>query len=225
MTIQERIDNYAKQFSYNGQTPLYIFNNRLYGDFIAGALYKRKNNYYGSYPHSVLERIYSLFPDCIDSVFHLFSGTIPYHFPDQLTMDIKPVVEFTDIGDHNVKHQVKPFICDDIRNILKYKSILQKRKIIIADPPYNDNHIKYKTEKVNKMQLLIDLEECCNAGTFLCWLDSSVPIYNAKTWYGYGRITVYVGANCDIRAWTILQRTGQTLNEPIHEIEQKVEIE
>jgi len=222
MTIDERIANYAKSFSVKGKSPLYSLNDRMYGDvsdeddfqfelrgdFIAGALYKRKNNWYGSYPHSVIERMYALFPDCMGSIFHMFSGSIPYHFPDQITMDIKPSIDYGDIGSTEINHSVKPFINDDVRNIKKYQKLLMTRKIIFADPPYNNNHERYGTAPVNKTQLLIDLEDCCKEGTFLCWLDSSVPIYNARTWHGYGRLTVYVGANCMIRCWSILQRTN-----------------
>jgi hypothetical protein len=149
---------------------------------------------------------------------HLFSGTIKDNPPDIITYDIKPQIQFEEfntfgIGTGKEKGDVKQFtvsptICDDVRNIKQHKLAFWTRQLIIADPPYNDNHVKYNTEKVNKIQLFIDLEECCKEGTYLAWLDSSVPIYSAKTWFAFARITVYVGANCDIRVWTIFQRTN-----------------
>jgi len=47
----------------------------LYGIWQIGNYYKRKYDYYGSYPPSYLKRIYSLFPDKT-KLLHLFSGAI-----------------------------------------------------------------------------------------------------------------------------------------------------
>jgi hypothetical protein len=107
LNIQEKADLYIKSFPK--YCPLQVFNDRFYGLWIMGNYYGHSSSYYGEFPNSLKQRILSLFPDC-NNILHLFSGQILDR--NVLTYDVNP--------------DLKPTICDDVRNIEKYADALVK---------------------------------------------------------------------------------------------------
>jgi len=163
------------------------FNGAIYGIWIIGALYSRSSGFYGAYPHKVLERLQALFPDC-EKIGHLFSGTIQE--PNTLRFDIS--------------EEFNPTICDDVRNLKKYKKEFGKLDILYADPPYDKADFeKYGQPPFNKNQVIRDLGEIMNHGSYLCWLDTRIPMYNKETWQFYGHIALIVSTNTRVRCWSI----------------------
>lgn len=188
MNLQERIDNYLTVFP--NFVPLQIFNDRIYSVWIMGNNYKNQSKYYGEYPHSLKERILSLFPDC-HNIMHLFSGKIH----EQITFDIKK--------------EVNPTICDDVKNILNYRKIINGIDLVIADPPYDkSDFVKYDCRPFNKAQVIRDLGEMMKQGSFLVWLDTRIPMYSKKVWNLIGYIAVIVSTNHRVRCLCLYQRTS-----------------
>ena len=92
--------------------PMDVHNNRIFSTWIMGNNYKNTSKYYGEYPHSLLKRIKSLFPDC-HNIMHLFSGVIS----EDQTFDIKK--------------ELNPTYCDDVRNIKSYRYVFEKNDLVI----------------------------------------------------------------------------------------------
>jgi len=195
LTPEQRAKHFSKVFP--NYAPIVVHNNRLYGTWIVGALYRRRHGYYGEYPYSVLERILALFPDC-KKIMHLFSGTIksnqrkldPEH--EEITYDINP--------------DLNPTICDDVRNLKKYAEIFKKVDLVIADPPYEKSDFeKYGQKPFNKAKVIRDLGEVMRSGSYLAWLDVRVPMYSKKYWNLLGHIGLVVSTNTRVRMWTLLE--------------------
>jgi hypothetical protein len=170
--------------------PLVVHNGRLYGTWVIGALFrKRPSKYYGTFPHSVKERILALYPDC-HHLLHMFSGTV--HDPGTITYDINP--------------KVRPQICDDARNLLAHKKQLHGADLAVADPPYEARDFAvYGQKPFSKPKVIRDLGEVMEAHSNLAWVDITVPIYNKKVWALLGYIGLAVGTNTRFRALTLLQ--------------------
>jgi hypothetical protein len=135
-----------------------------------GNYYGHKSNYYGEFPNSLNKRILSLFPDC-NSILHLFSGKIAAR--NAITFDIKS--------------ELKPTICDDVRNIRKYADVVNKIDLVIADPPYDKSDFqKYGVKPFNKNRVIREVGSIMKLGSFLAWLDTRIPMYSKKTWHLLG---------------------------------------
>jgi len=187
LTVVERAKYFRKVFPQ--YCPLIVHNNRLYGCWVIGALFRRRYGFYGEFPYKLLDRILALFPDC-KKILHLFSGTIKDNPPDIITYDINP--------------EFNPTICDDVRNILQYKNLLQDIDLCIADPPYEEKDFKiYKQAPFNKAKVIRDLGSIMKSQSFLVWLDLIVPIYSKKVWNLLGHIGVVVSTNTRIRCLTL----------------------
>lgn len=185
LTAKERAIAFSKQ--YPKYAPLVVHNNRLYGTWIIGALYKRKTNFYGAYPYKVKERILALFPDC-RNIMHLFSGTI--HDLGSVTYNIDP--------------KMKPTICDDVRNIKQYEDIIKDIDLVIADPPYEAKDFeRYNQKPFDKRKIIKDLGEVMEQGSFWAWLDVIIPMYSKKQWNLLGHIGLVVSTNTRVRMWSI----------------------
>src|SRR6266540_2578382 len=186
--ILEKANLYIKSFPK--YCPLQVFNNRFYGIWIMGNYYGHNSKYYGEFPNSLKKRILSLFPDCKD-VLHLFSGKIEDH--NVLTYDINS--------------ELKPSICDDVRNIGKYASIVSKTDLVIADPPYDKSDFtKYGIRPFNKSWVIRELGKIMKPGSFLVWLDTRVPMYSRKIWQLLGYIGIIVSTNHRIRCLSFYQK-------------------
>jgi len=189
MKVEARAKNFSRVFPR--YAPLVIHNDRLYTTWVIGALFRRRQGYYGEYPYRVKERILALFPDCT-KILHLFSGTI--HDLNSITYDINA--------------DLKPTICDDVRNVKNHKDIFSQMDLVIADPPYEKRDFdKYKQEPFNKAQVIRDLGEIMKSGSYLAWLDVIVPIYSKKIWSLLGHIGLVVSTNTRVRMWTLWQHT------------------
>ncbi len=191
LTAKDRANNYIRTFPK--YAPLTVHNDRLYGIWIIGALYRRRQGYYGEYPHSVKKRILALFPDC-SRVLHLCSGTI--HDLNSITFDINPAT--------------KPTICDDVRNVKDHKDVFSQVDLVIADPPYEKRDFdRYGQKPFNKPQAIRDLGEIMKPNSFLVWLDLMVPIYNKKIWNLMGHIGLVISTNTRVRMLTLWQHTAK----------------
>jgi hypothetical protein len=188
LDVEDRAHNYSKTFPK--YTPLQISNGRIYGMWIIGNWYNKGNSYYGAYPHKLKQRVLSLFPDCHnDNVMHLFSGEIK----EGLTFDINP--------------DLKPNICDNVKNIKNYAKAFQNVHLIMADPPYDKSDFqKYNCQPFNKTQVIRDLGTIMKPGSFLTWLDTRVPMYSKKTWNLLGYIAIIVSTNHRIRCLSLYQK-------------------
>ena len=185
MNLQDRVDNYLAKFP--NFIPMQIFNGRMYTVWRMGNNYHSSSKYYGEYPHSLLERIKSLFPDC-QNIMHLFSGTIS----EDLTYDIK--------------NELNPTICDDVRNIKSYSNIFCTIDLVIADPPYDKDFEKYGCKSFSKKQVINNLGEIMKPGSFLAWLDIRIPMHSKKVWKDIGQIPVTVSTNHRVRCLCLYQR-------------------
>jgi hypothetical protein len=181
----------AEMFSHRfpKYCPLVVHNSRLYTCWTIGAVYYKGNSYYGSFPYSVKERIYALFPDC-EKVCHLFSGTV--RDLDTITYDIRP--------------ELNPSICDDVRNLEKWKRLLEDVDLFVADPPYeHSDFLKYGARPLNKSEVIRKLGRVAKSHSFLAWLDTRVPIYNKRVWGLLGYIGLVVSTNTRMRVLTLLE--------------------
>jgi len=167
--------------------------NWVYGIWMVGNYYKRKHDYYGSYPPSYLKRIYSMFPDN-KKILHLFSGAIDEEDSHGgVRFDIKQVENYTDVvGDvREIQNFFKPSLFD----------------LILADPPYSKADFeKYGNKTVNKMQVLKNIYPLLVDGGYLVWLDLMTPIYRKDMYDFCGTIGLYTGTNRKIRLISIFKK-------------------
>jgi len=189
LSVKKRVTNYERTFPK--YPSLIIHNSKIYGLWLAGALYRRRQGYYGEFPHSVKKRILALFLDCTRTL-HLFSGTV--HDLNSITFDINPAT--------------KPTICDDVRNVKDHKDVFSQVDLVIADPPYEKRDFeRYGQKPFNKNKVIRDLGEIMKSGSFLTWLDVIVPIYNKETWSLLGHIALVISTNTRVRMLTLWQHT------------------
>ncbi len=189
LTPEQRAAAFRKRF------PRYlapsVHNGRLYTMWLCGALFSRKNGYYGSYPYSVKERIFALFPDC-PQVVHLFSGTVSEL--GSITYDRLP--------------ELNPTICDDIMNIAGYRRELGDADLFIADPPYEASDFeRYGVKPFNKPKAIQEIAKVAKPHSFLAWLDTRIPRTNKRIWALLGYLGLSVSTNTRVRCWTLLERT------------------
>lgn len=158
---------------------------QLRGTWVIGSVFGHKTSYYGEYPYKVKERILALFPDC-ERVVHLFSGIIKNDLPTVITYDIKP--------------ELHPTICDDVRNVKKHTEVFAKAQLVISDPPYDTKDFeKYGVKPFDKRAVIQELGEIMSKHSFLCWLDTIIPMYSKKVWELRGHIGMVIGTNTRAR--------------------------
>jgi hypothetical protein len=205
LSVEDRVKTFKEQFPQ--YCPPQAHNGRLYTTWVIGALYKKGNDYYGSFPHSLEKRIMALFPDA-RQICHLFSGTLQAKPPQILTYDIKP--------------EMHPSICDDVMNILDHKTELANVDLFIADPPYEHSDFeKYGIKPFDKPECIRRIGYVAKAGAHLVWLDTRIPIYNKKVWALLGYIGVVVSTNTRMRCLTLLERTSVQV--PVGRVEKSKE--
>ena len=109
----------------------------------------------------------------------------------------------------DIKKEVNPTICDDVKNVLNYRQIINGLDLVIADPPYDkSDFVKYDCKPFNKAQVIRDLGEIMKPGSFLVWLDTRIPMYSKKVWNLIGYIAVIVSTNHRVRCLCLYQRTS-----------------
>ena len=174
--------------------PLIDYDGLISGMFLCGQNYRNPTRYYGAYPPSYLKRIKLIFPEA-HHVLHLFSGTvIKGLWPKEETYDIN--------------RDLKPDICLPAEGVALHYKFTTKPDLILADPPYNQNHVKYGTAPVKKKAVV---SACANVLKFhkgyLVWLDTSIPMWAKKDgWSLRGTIGLIQSTNHAARVITILKR-------------------
>jgi len=179
-------------------SPIIYHNGSVVGFWWFGRWYNSSRDlgfyYYGAYPYGFMDRIKVLFKEQFSTgqVLHLFSGTLRSEDPRIITFDINPEVKPNIVGDaEKVGDYFHPGTFD----------------LILADPPYDDNHEKYGTKKVSKKKVVSKCVDLLKVGGYLCWLDTLIPQWkNADGWKYAGMIGVVQSTNHKARAITMLRR-------------------
>ena len=108
---------------------------------------------------------------------------------------------------YDVNPDLKPTICDDVRNIEKYADTIGKIDLVIADPPYDKSDFeKYGVKPFNKSWVIRMLGHIMKSGSFLVWLDTRVPMYSKKIWQLIGYVGIIVSTNHRIRCLSFYQK-------------------
>jgi hypothetical protein len=175
-------------------SPLIEHNGIICGFWMVGNDYHNKKTFYGTYPPNYLKRMKILFPSN-KKLLHLFSG----------------VVDKSNIGDYettlDINPDLNPDYCGNAENL---SSIISTTTfdLILADPPYNNNHLKYGTTKVNKKKVIHECSLITETGGHLVWLDTIMPIWAKKDgWKLRGTIGLLQSTNHAVRVITILEKT------------------
>jgi len=193
------IENYnSRRGKYS---PLVLHNGGVYGFWLIGRRYgisPKGVYYYGTYPPSYLKRISYLFPKEFEGgrILHLFSGIIKGDGERVITMDIKP----------EVVEGIKPNVVGDAQEVNEY--FPEKYfDLILADPPYDDNHIKYGTDKISRKKVIHKCSFILKEGGYLVWLDTMMPQWSKKDGWAYkGSIGLCQSTNHKVRGITILKK-------------------
>jgi hypothetical protein len=107
----------------------------------------------------------------------------------------------------DIKSELKPTICDDVRNIKEYADVVSTIDLVIADPPYDKSDFqKYGVKPFNKNWVIRELGHIMKSGSFLAWLDTRIPMYSKKTWQLLRYIGVIVSTNHRIRCLSVYQK-------------------
>lgn len=177
-------------------SPLVEHNGIICGFWMVGNDYRNVSQYYGAYPPNYLKRMKLLFPESTH-ILHLFSGKVQKGFwENEWTLDVNP--------------DLKPDLCIDACDYLGIEligGIKYGYDTIFADPPYNDNHLKYNTPKLNKKKVIHLCANYVKPGGHLVWLDTIMPIWAKKDgWKLRGTIGLLQSTNHACRVITILER-------------------
>lgn len=191
LTIKDRAALYNSKFYELAKVaPLCATERWLYGFWMTGQDYRKKNEYYGGYPSNYLDRVFSLFPDC-DRVMHLFSGMVGDAVLGD-KVDINPEREPDIVADaHELSQSIDPSSYD----------------LIIADPPYSDEDAKhYGTTMVNRNEVVTECAKVLKPGGFLVWLDQVLPMYRKKELNLVGVIGLIISTNHRVRSTFIWEK-------------------
>ena len=195
------VSNYNKHAAENHMHPLIDYGGLISGFWLQGNNYQNKSRLYGAYPPSYLKRMKLLFPNEDLQILHLFAGDVQKGtWRNETTVDIRP--------------DFKP----DIQGNAEYLSELWKwwmlvnpvyPDVILADPPYDDNHKEYGTEKVRKTIVIKECSKILKQGGYLVWLDTIIPIWAKASGYKLrGTIGMIQSTNHKCRVITILEKAS-----------------
>ncbi len=182
-------------------SPLIEHNGIVCGYWLMGNDYRNPSKYYGAYPPSYLKRVRMLFPREFESglILHCFSGEVELvgtteERMRQIRLDIK---------DGLVN---RPDVVGDAAQLSKYFKP-GSFDLILADPPYGDNHTKYGTPPVNKKKVVQECGKVLKDGGTLVWLDTIMPMWaKADGWKLAGTIGMCQSTNHQTRVMTILEQ-------------------
>ena len=177
-------------------SPLIEHNGCVCGYWLMGNDYRNATRYYGAYPPSYLKRVKLLFPKEVASgrILHLFSGMVQVDDPERevrfdVREDLDPPPDFVGNAEMLDSYPVGAF------------------DLILADPPYGDNHTKYGTSRVNKRKVVMECAKVLNDGGYLVWLDTAMPMWaKADGWRLAGTIGMCQSTNHQTRLITILEQ-------------------
>lgn len=189
ISMQERAKYYNSAFPK--YPPLVSTDRWLYGVWMIGNNYRSRANYYGEYPPSYLQRVYSMFPDT-QGVLHLFSGSIKIQHEAEITFDINP--------------ELKPDVVGDANRLSNYFES-GYFDLILADPPYSaEDSEHYGTPMINRNSVI---KECCKvlvSGGYIVWLDQVLPMYRKDTLLLEGTIGLIRSTNHRFRVVSIFRK-------------------
>lgn len=188
------IDNYNKNRGI--YSPLIEHNGCVCGYWLTGNDY-RGNGYYGGYPPNYLTRMKLLFPEA-NRVLHLFSGMTKIgNWPKEHRLDSNPECTPDFLGDATI---ILPALSGGGS---------KGYDLILADPPYEQNHIKYGTKPVNKRKIVKMCAPLLVSNGCLVWLDTRIPMWaKSDGWKLRGTIGLNQSTQHITRTITILERTG-----------------
>lgn len=190
LTLSQRANHY--NIEYPDYPPLNTDSGWLYGVWMIGNNYQNKNDYYGEYPPTYLDRVKSLFPDR-ENPLHLFSGSLK---PDQVDNNAVRV---------DIKKEVNPDIVMDCEKI---GSLDTEFDLIMADPPYTEEDAEeYGTGLPNRNEVVMNqVPEILESGGFLVWLDLRLPMYRKDDYNFCGTIELVRSTNHRFRGISIFER-------------------
>jgi len=202
MTDHLSVDHYNRNRSI--YSPLIEHNGIICGFWLCGNNYQNKTGYYGTYPPSYMKRIKLLFPNA-QKVLHLFSGVVEKGiFENETTMDINP--EIKPDPENRPAIIITPDVVGDAAEVSSYFAE-NTFDLILADPPYNKNHIRYDTNPVNKRKVVKQAVTILEPGGYMVWLDTIIPIWaKADGWALRGTIGLVQSTNHATRVITILKK-------------------
>jgi hypothetical protein len=186
MNWQDRINNYKKVIG-----PAYLAqeNGWVFGTWIMGNTYAKRNDFYGGYQGNFLKRIDALFPDR-KRVLHLFSGKLDLtQFPGD-TLDIDPTL--------NPTYCVNAETC--------YGVPLNQYDFVLADPPYSESDAaKYGQPLVNRNKVIKALSTRLPVNAFIVWLDQVYPMYQKENLRPDATIGIIGSTNHRFRVLTVFR--------------------
>jgi hypothetical protein len=164
LTPEERVALYAERFP-KFPPPTVGKGGRIEGLWIMGNNYTTKSKLYGAYPHGYMDRVSSMFPDCVKAL-HLFSGSLPTSH--HIRVDLKPARRPDVLGDAHALSSLFPASTFDI---------------IYADPPYSqEDALHYGTPMVNRQKVMEECRKVVKVGGWVIWLDQVLPIFSNERW-------------------------------------------
>ena len=182
-------------------SPIVEHNGAAYGFWLIGRWFNATRGgpyYYGAYPPSYLKRLELLFPEQFKgTILHLFSGTVKGDGQRIFTLDVNA----------EPLPGIKPDFVADAECLDEYVPA-ESFDLIIADPPYGENHVKYGLrKKVNRKRVIHLCSKVLKNGGYLIWLDTIVPQWSrADGWTLRGLIGCGQSTNHQVRVITLLQK-------------------
>ena len=168
------------------------------GFFLVGNDYRNPSKYYGAYPPGYMKRLVMLFPDP-DIVLHLFSGMV-----EKGAWNPRPVREVT----CDCREDLHPDVCENAEEIQRQFEPATF-DLILADPPYGENFVKYETSPVNKKKTIKRCADVLCRGGHLVWLDTIMPIWSkADGWKLVGTIGLLQSTNHQVRVISIWEKVA-----------------
>jgi len=177
------------------------------GFWLVGNSYRNASKMFGAYPPSYLKRIKLLFPQEFEKgwILHLFSGTMQGS-EREITFDIRPEMKPDYVG--NAEDIDRIFPQEMAGRMAGENELWEGFDLILADPPYDDNYLRYKTAPVNKKKVIKKCATILKPGGYLVWLDTIQPIWaKADGWKLRGTIGLLQSTNHKVRVISILERT------------------
>lgn len=196
--VKASVDNYNRLRGV--YSPVHEHNGIIYGFWLCGNDYHNPSGYYGAFPPSFLKRIGWLFADIEDyQVLHLFAGkTPPGTWKSECFVDINPEVLNLELP--HIIGNAEELSTDMIAAGLDFD-------LIVADPPYDENHVKYGTKKVNKKKVVKECAKVLTKGGHLVWIDTIIPMWAKSDGYRLrGTIGMVQSTNHKCRVITILEK-------------------
>ena len=150
------------------------------------------NYFYGAYPKGFLPRVELLFGEqfALGVILHLCSGTLQGDGQRVITLDINPALQPNVVGN-----------AEEVDKIWNKPTF----DLILVDPPYENNHLKYGTKKISRKKVITVCSKIIKPGGYLAWLDTLIPQWSKTDWEYKGLIGVAQSTNHRMRGLLILR--------------------